>query len=225
MVATMSIYEKITEIQNRLNVPKTKYNQFGDFYYRSLEDILEGIKPLLKEYKCLLTISDEIEESLGKIFIVSTVTILDIETGQGFSVKARAMMDESKSKMDKAQMTGSSSSYARKYALNGLFLIDDNKDSDSEEYQRMNQQPKQQSKQQPKQQSKTTSSKKPKTLGERLTDSRLMFEQIEIGLYEKLKDSYKKTHGIEEISPEEAVKLLDFLVKEYQRITTQKETN
>ena len=119
--------KKLTEIQQGLKAPKNQYNDFGKYNYRSCEDILEAVKPLLNG--CLLTITDAVIEVGGRIYVAATVTI---ETeSRNISVTAYARESETKKGMDAAQITGSASSYARKYALNGLFLIDDTKDADA----------------------------------------------------------------------------------------------
>jgi hypothetical protein len=116
-------------IQNELKAPKSQFNSFGKYKYRSVEDILEALKPLLLKYECTLTIEDEVKEVGGIVFIESTAAIQkDME---GRAVTAQAGIDINRKGMDVAQSFGSSSSYARKYALNGLFLIDDTKDPDS----------------------------------------------------------------------------------------------
>lgn len=133
-----NVYEKLMNIQAELKAPKNQYNEFGKYHYRSCEDILEGLKPLLKKYKATLTISDEIVQIGNRYYVKSTATLIDAENevnfldGQGvISVSAYAREDEQKKGMDLSQLTGSTSSYARKYALNGLFAIDDTKDSDA----------------------------------------------------------------------------------------------
>jgi hypothetical protein len=116
-------------IQNELKAPKSQFNAFGKYKYRSVEDILEAVKPLLLKYECTLTIEDEVKEVGGLVFIEATASIQkDME---GRAVTAQAGIDINRKGMDVAQSYGSSSSYARKYALNGLFLIDDTKDPDS----------------------------------------------------------------------------------------------
>lgn len=126
----MNIYEKLLNIQSQLKAPKNQFNSFGKYNYRSCEDILEGLKPLLKENKATLTINDEIVQ-IGDRYYVRAIATLWIEEGDSISATAYAREDESKKGMDLAQITGSTSSYARKYALNGLFAIDDTKDSDA----------------------------------------------------------------------------------------------
>lgn len=127
----MSIYDKLFNIQQNLNAPKSQRNNFGNYNYRSCEDILEAVKPLLSENKCVLKLSDEIIYTGERYHVKAIATLTDIETGEKESANGWAREEESKKGMDGSQITGASSSYARKYALNGLFCIDDNKDSDS----------------------------------------------------------------------------------------------
>ena len=126
----MSVNAKLLAIQNKLIVPKGKKNQFGGFNYRSVEDILMAVKPLCAEQGLLLTITDDVEEKGNYIYITSTATVEDEEGGVK-SVKGWARDPLEKKGMDAAQVTGTSSSYARKRALGGLFLIDDEVDTDS----------------------------------------------------------------------------------------------
>jgi hypothetical protein len=121
--------EKLNKIQSELKAPKNQRNGFGKYNYRSCEDILEAVKPLLAKYECTLTISDEIKQLGTIIFVESTAVITDSENV--VHSKSQAGIDPNRKGMDIAQSFGSSSSYSRKYALNGLFLIDDTKDSDS----------------------------------------------------------------------------------------------
>ena len=120
-------------IQSELKAPKNQFNAFGKYKYRSVEDILEAVKPLLLKYECTLTIEDEVKEVGGLVFIEATASIQVDKEGrtEGRAVTAQAGIDINRKGMDVAQSFGSSSSYARKYALNGLFLIDDTKDPDS----------------------------------------------------------------------------------------------
>lgn len=121
--------DKLIKIQNELSVPKNHINSFGGYNYRSCEDILEAVKPLLNEEKILMTITDEVVQVGDRNYVKSTVKLIDDKTSMEFSAYARE--EETKKGMDGSQITGASSSYARKYALNGLFLIDDVKDSDT----------------------------------------------------------------------------------------------
>jgi len=121
--------EKLRKIQCELKAPKNQRNNFGKYNYRSCEDILEAVKPLLDKHKCTLTISDEVREVCNVLFVEAIVFISDGK--DSVHTKAQAGIDPNRKGMDIAQSFGSSSSYARKYALNGLFLIDDTKDADS----------------------------------------------------------------------------------------------
>ena len=126
----MNVYEKLIAIQSELKAPKSQYNSFGKYAYRNCEDILESLKPLLKEHKSTIYISDEIVTVLERFYVKATVTFIDAETGEKITNTAYAREEENKKGMDGSQVTGASSSYARKYALNGMFAIDDTKDSD-----------------------------------------------------------------------------------------------
>lgn len=127
----MSIYAKLMEIQTKLKAPKGQYNSFGKYSYRNCEDILEALKPLLLEQKCVVVLSDEVVQIGGRYYIKATATLTDAEGEASISNTAYAREEDAKKGMDGSQITGASSSYARKYALNGLFGIDDNKDSDT----------------------------------------------------------------------------------------------
>jgi len=124
------VYQSLLQIQRHLKAPKSQYNEFGKYNYRKAEDIMEAVKPMLEEYRCVLTCSDDVIFIDGRHYIKSTVTILQIDDGSSYSTTAYAREEESKKGMDGSQVTGASSSYARKYALNGLFCIDDGVDSD-----------------------------------------------------------------------------------------------
>lgn len=126
-----NIYKKLNEIQIKLKAPKSQFNKFGNYKYRNCEDILEALKPLLNEFKTVISLKDEIVFIEGRFYVKATVTLIDSETGEAFSTSAFAREEETKKGQDGSQITGASSSYARKYALNGLFAIDDTKDSDS----------------------------------------------------------------------------------------------
>ncbi|MGY5366521.1 ERF family protein [Enterobacter oligotrophicus] len=139
---SIQFYERLADIQAHLNAPKNQYNSFGKYKYRSCEDILEGVKPLLKGL--FLSISDEIVLIGDRYYVKATATITDGENSHSASAMARE--EENKKGMDAAQVTGATSSYARKYCLNGLFGIDDAKDADTDEHKQ------QQSAQQPEKQ-------------------------------------------------------------------------
>lgn len=145
-----NILNKLNKIQVELKAPKSQFNKFGNYKYRNSEDILEALKPLLEKYKAAINITDEIilvgdrdtvinindeingEIKLsGRFYIKSTATLYDIESGERIEATAFAREEENKKGMDASQLTGSTSSYARKYALNGLLAIDDTKDSDT----------------------------------------------------------------------------------------------
>lgn len=126
------MYKKLNKIQTELKVAKTKRNNFGNFDYRSCEDILEALKPLLKQEELVLLLNDDIITVGERVYVKSTATLTDGEN----KIETVAMARESlapKAKMDESQTTGSASSYARKYALNGLFCIDEGKDADINE--------------------------------------------------------------------------------------------
>lgn len=122
---------RLINIQNELKVPKNQYNSFGNYNFRSCEDILEAVKPLLKAAKLSLIISDEIINVGARFYVKATVKLIDENGKELISTSAVAREEENKKNMDASQITGSTSSYARKYALNGLFAIDDNKDADT----------------------------------------------------------------------------------------------
>lgn len=125
----MTIEDKLIDIQSKLNAPKNQYNNFGGYSYRSAEDILEAVKPLLRGANTYITLTDEIVECGGRVYVKAVATLhYNKET---ITTTAFAREEETKKGMDASQITGSASSYARKYALNGLLLIDDNKDADA----------------------------------------------------------------------------------------------
>ena len=141
----LSLQESLVAIQSKLKAPKNQYNSFGKYKYRSAEDILEAVKPLLAEHNVVLNMSDRIELIGTRYYLVCTAKVIKGE--EEIISEGRAREDESKKGMDGAQVTGASSSYARKYALNGLFCIDDTKDADTDEYTKQQAAPKQQAKQ------------------------------------------------------------------------------
>lgn len=127
----MTIYEKLSIIQQELIAPKNQYNSFGKYNYRSCEDILEGLKPCLQKVKAAVTVHDEIVQVGERYYVKATATLHDAESDAFVENTAFAREEESKKGMDASQVTGATSSYARKYALNGLFCIDDVKDADT----------------------------------------------------------------------------------------------
>lgn len=130
----MGIYEKLSKVQKELKAPKGQYNSFGKYKYRSCEDILEAVKPILEKNNLSMQLSDELEFIGERYYIKATATLLDLEDNSTMSNTAYAREEAEKKGMDGSQITGTASSYARKYALNGLFLIDDTKDADTDEY-------------------------------------------------------------------------------------------
>lgn len=122
--------KELIAIQSTLNAPKGQYNTFGKYKYRSCEDILGAVKPLLNKFGCTLTISDDVVMVGARIYIKATATITN-SAGEKEVTTAYAREEETKKGMDGSQVTGAASSYARKYALNGLFAIDDTKDADT----------------------------------------------------------------------------------------------
>ena len=125
-----SLTEKLLSIQSELKVPKAQFSEFGKYNYRSCEDVLEGLKPLLAKHKVTLIINDEMIQIGDRYYVKATATLADTEKEACIETTAYAREAESQKGMDLSQLTGSTSSYARKYALNGLFAIDDTKDSD-----------------------------------------------------------------------------------------------
>lgn len=132
----MGLREKLLAIQSELKAPKNQYNSFGKYNYRSCEDILEGLKPELVKVKATLQISDTIEVIGDRYYVKATASLMDTETNERIENIAYARESDDKKGMDASQVTGATSSYARKYALNGLFLIDDTKDTDTDENKR-----------------------------------------------------------------------------------------
>ena len=134
------LVEKLSNIQDKLFVPKDQKNDFGKYNYRTCEDILKAVKPIVKEFGCVLTMTNEIINVGGRNYVEAAVILRDMETGEEIISKAQAREEETKKGMDGSQITGASSSYARKYALNGLFLLDDTKDADTNEFHKQVQQ-------------------------------------------------------------------------------------
>jgi hypothetical protein len=127
----MNIYEKLQKIQLELEVPKSQFNAFGKYNYRSCEDILSAVKPVAAKYGCVVKVSDEMVEVGGRCYVKAVAWLMECD-GEGMEPAfGYAREEETKKGMDAAQITGAASSYARKYALNGLFCLDDTKDADS----------------------------------------------------------------------------------------------
>lgn len=180
-------YARLAEIQRTLNAPKNQFNSFGKYKYRSCEDILEGVKPLLAGL--FLSISDEIVPIGDRYYVKATATITDGEITH--SATAMAREEESKKGMDAAQVTGATSSYARKYCLNGLFGIDDSKDADTDEHK--NQQNR------PQQQSQAKAPPAPSAVLAAFSEAAL-----QKGTLEELKQSFAKAWQMLEGTPEQA---------------------
>lgn len=126
-----NILKKLVTIQSKLKAPKGQYNSFGKYNYRSCEDILENARPLANENNCVIVINDDIKEVAGRYYVEATATLFDADSGEEISAKAMAREPENKKGNDESQITGASSSYARKYALSALFALDDTKDADT----------------------------------------------------------------------------------------------
>lgn len=131
------ISEKLSAIQGEIRVNKSLYNSFGKYAYRNFESICEAAKPLMQKHKCSLTVSDEVVPVGSRIYIKATATLTDNESGESISSTAFAREPEARKGMSEEQITGSASSYARKYAASGLLLLDDNKDADTDECRTM----------------------------------------------------------------------------------------
>lgn len=125
------IYQKLSEIQKKLFVPKGQKNNFGGYNYRSCEDIFKAVKPICEECGCVLTVSNDLECIGDRNYVKAIVTLTELETGEKIESTAHAREEKEKKGMDGSQITGAASSYARKYALAGLFCIDNEKDSDA----------------------------------------------------------------------------------------------
>lgn len=131
----MNVYEKLLKVQSKLNAPKNRQNKFGGYAYRSCEDILEAVKPILAEVKATIRLNDVLVQIGDRYYINAQAFFIDTESADGITcAEAFAREPEEKKGMDAAQITGTASSYARKYALNALLLIDDAKDPDTDEY-------------------------------------------------------------------------------------------
>lgn len=128
-----NILKKLFDIQQELKVPKNQRNTFGNYNFRNCEDIMEASKPICAKHNCLLTCTDELIQVGERYYVKATATLFDIDSEGSINTSACAREEEAKKGMDASQITGASSSYARKYALNGLLQLDDNKDADTNE--------------------------------------------------------------------------------------------
>ncbi|MBP3573232.1 MAG: ERF family protein [Prevotella sp.] len=178
--------EALKKIQQELKAPKNQVNNFGGFNYRSAEDILEAVKPLLAKHDAEMILYDEIIEVGGRVYVKATVEISDGKQ----TIKATACAREplQKTKMDEPQITGTASSYARKYALNGLFLIDDTKDPDTNEYKQQTE-AKQQASEKKQQGGTKQSSKQQAAGGQKISKATV---QTLDGLIKQTNSDYKK---------------------------------
>ena len=129
-----NILQKLLDIQTELKAPKGQYNSFAKYHYRSAEDILEAVKPLCLKHNAVLVVTDELRNVGDRYYVKATGTLYDIDSDSHISASANAREEADKKGMDGSQITGAASSYARKYALNGLFCIDDTKDADTDEH-------------------------------------------------------------------------------------------
>jgi hypothetical protein len=134
-----AIYAALQAVQRELKAPKSQTNKFGGYKYRSCEDIVEAVKPLLNDNGLILTMSDEIVNVADRVYVKATCRVTDVATGDCIETTAMARESSQKKGMDDSQITGTASSYARKYGLNGLFAIDDTKDADTNEYHQTSQ--------------------------------------------------------------------------------------
>lgn len=132
---SQNVFQKLSLIQQEMKAPKNLKNSFGGYMYRNAEGILEALKPFESKYNVMVILSDEIVNIGERYYIKATAQLFDCETGEKLKAEAYAREASDKKGMDDSQITGTASSYARKYALNGLFLLDDTKDADTDEYQ------------------------------------------------------------------------------------------
>ena len=188
----MNIYEKLMNIQKELKAPKSQYNSFGKYKYRSCEDILESVKPLLEKYKVTIILTDKLEQIGERYYIRAMAILFDTESDNSIENTAYAREEETKKGMDGSQITGTSSSYARKYALNGLLLIDDTKDADTDEFTKENN--KEKTKEEPKE--KKITAGQLKVLSKLYTGDNLV-KLLELNKIDKLEDmSMEKANEI-----------------------------
>lgn len=177
----MSVYEKLSKVQSELKAPKGQYNSFGKYKYRSCEDILEAVKPLNAKHGVVLTVGDEVVEISNRFYVKATATLVDVESGEKVTNTALAREDDAKKGMDGSQITGTASSYARKYCLNGLYCIDDTKDADTDEYRAQQERKPQESKPQERQYVKVVNGRTAviNSNGEYVAIENLTVEQLE----------------------------------------------
>lgn len=210
MADKITLYQKLSRIQAELKAPKNLFNKFGNYSYRNAEGIQEALKPYEVKFGVMVTLSDAIEEINGRVYVKATATIYDTDTSENISVTAYAREAEIKKGMDDAQVTGATSSYARKYALNGLFLLDDTKDVDSEEYQAQGKQEANKATSKPKAKAEPKTETKPI---EPLSEKEMQFlkQRYTGDNLAKLLEFYK-IENIEDIDPEVARNLIRQIV-------------
>lgn len=196
METNKNIYEKLSLIQVELKTPKNQYNSFGKYKYRNCEDILESAKPICNKNRTTLTIHDDIVLKGERYYVEATATLHDWDSSNEITVRALAREEDSKKGMDASQVTGATSSYARKYALNGLFNIDDTKDTDTEEHQTQ----KKASEQQPEVEQKPS----PKVTAKQVKLIKSLYGEGDI----KVMLSRLKVSTLEEITIEQASKMI-----------------
>lgn len=197
------IREKLSQIQTKIKAPKNLYNSFGKYNYRNAEGICEAVKPFLADLKCSLVLEDDIVEIGGRVYVKATATLMDND-GDSISVSAYARESFEKKGMDDSQVTGATSSYARKYALNGLFLLDDTKDADSDEYQA--------------QQTRADVPKTNEEAKDKCSDKQVKFIENLISQKGKNKDEilskYKDASSFADLTKAQAKALIDYLSRE-----------
>ncbi len=217
----MSINEKLLAIQSEIKVPKSQYNAFGKYSYRSCEDILEAIKPLAVKHNCVLKIHDEIEFISSRFYVRAIATLTDCETGEKVEAFGWAREEETKKGMDAAQITGSTSSYARKYALNGLFCLDDTKDADATNKHDKEEKPEPEKPKPPKPEPKIEPKPDPKAEWRKAKDSliatvgRLKYTEEFVRAFREAK--FKGTTSINDVTAEQIKQLEEALLKEYEK--------
>ncbi|WP_419893242.1 ERF family protein [Oceanobacillus kimchii] len=207
-MSDLNLTQKLINVQKELKAPKGQRNDFGKYNYRSAEDILEAVKPLNAEFGLLLTITDEAQLIGDWHYIKATATITDGK--DSITVSASARESENKKGMDSSQITGAASSYARKYALNGLYCIDDTKDADTNEYQNQN---KNQStnKQQSQSNNQQVASDKQLNYIQKLIKDNVSEKFNEKQLHQLLKERIKTNNNLENFTPQEASAAIKFL--------------
>lgn len=205
-----NVLKKLFNIQQELKVPKNQRNTFGNYNFRSCEDIMEASKPICAKYNCILLCSDLITYIGDRYYVQATATLFDLDSEESIEVTAFAREEETKKGMDASQITGASSSYARKYALNGLLQLDDNKDPDTNEYSK--QQGKVNNK--PQKQNNTSSQYIEMITEEQVKLLHVLFSKVPNGEEEKKKLYIKaKITSSKELTKKNATVMIDYLKK------------